>query len=64
MTIKDYAKEILKMNHPQKTLQAIAKLQHGLKHEEKWNDQHRKEVSTLIAFLQSGDADIENIDKY
>lgn len=64
MNIKDYAKIVLDLNDKAKTAQAIAKLENGLKWEEKWNDQHRAEVRKLVAFLKSGDTDIDNLDKY
>lgn len=64
MNIKDYALEVLKMNSEEKTKQAIARLEWAMKHEEKWNDQHRQEVATLITFLKSGSKDIEELTDY
>lgn len=44
--------------------EAIAKLKHGLKHEEKWNSEHRQSVTQLVKFLESGSNDINDLSKY
>ena len=64
MNIKDYAKIVLNMNDEVKTKQAIEKLKHGVKHEEKWSEEHKIEVIKLIGFLQSGSTNIEDLEKY
>jgi hypothetical protein len=64
MNIKEYAVIVLNMNNSQKKLQAIAKLQYGIKHEEKWDEVHKKEISRLISFLQSGSDNINDLEKY
>lgn len=64
MNIKDYAVAVLGMNNTKKRLQAIANLQHGLKHEALWNDQHKKEIAILISFLQSSSDNINDLEKF
>ena len=56
--------KVLEMNSETATGQAIAKLNHGIKHEDKWSAQHRAEVLKLIQFLESGSKDIEDLQKY
>lgn len=63
MNIKDFAIQVLNMNDPLKTQQAIANLKHGLQHEEKWDYQHKAEVKVLIEFLESGSKDITELDR-
>jgi N-dimethylarginine dimethylaminohydrolase len=64
MNIKDYAVIILQKQDSNYRQKAIANLKHGLKHEEKWNDQHKKEVKQLVKFLESDSTDIEDLEKY
>lgn len=64
MDIKDYAIAVLNMNSRAKREQAISKLLHGLEHETKWNDAHKKEVQQLIFFLQSDSSEINDLEKY
>lgn len=64
MNIKDFAEIVLNKKDYHYRQQAIAKLKHGIKHEEKWNDQHRKEVQQLINFLENGSSNIDELKNY
>jgi len=64
MNIKDYAEIIIKMDSRVKRNEAIAKLEHGLKHEEKWDAVHKSQVRNLITFLASYSNNIDDLEKY